>query len=74
MQDVFGNYVIQKFLEHGSPQQRQVLTDMMQKDVLLLSTHTYGCRVIQKALEVGNKMYLLQLTKCPRPMCRVTAL
>lgn len=52
MQDVFGNYVIQKFLEHGSPEQRQCLADMMLKDVRRLSTHTYGCRVIQKALEV----------------------
>jgi hypothetical protein len=59
MQDVFGNYVIQKFLEHGSPGNRRSLAGMMQYDVLLLSTHTYGCRVVQKALEVGIFLHVL---------------
>ncbi|KAH7986017.1 hypothetical protein HPB52_025257 [Rhipicephalus sanguineus] len=40
MTDVFGNYVIQKFFEFGSAEQKQALALKM-----------YGCRVIQKALE-----------------------
>ncbi|VDK34334.1 unnamed protein product [Taenia asiatica] len=35
MTDVFGNYVIQKFFELGTPEQKRM----------------YGCRVIQKAIE-----------------------
>ncbi|TXG69587.1 hypothetical protein EZV62_004522 [Acer yangbiense] len=52
MTDVFGNYVIQKFFEHGSPQQRKELADKLVGQMLPLSLQMYGCRVIQKALEV----------------------
>ncbi|KAJ0984165.1 hypothetical protein J5N97_002521 [Dioscorea zingiberensis] len=52
MTDVFGNYVIQKFFEHGNPEQRKQLADQLAGHVLLLSLQLYGCRVIQKALEV----------------------
>jgi pumilio RNA-binding family len=70
MVDVFGNYVIQKFFEHGmglplilyfvsllinsigTPDQRRVLADQLVGHVLNLSVQMYGCRVIQKALEV----------------------
>ncbi|KAI0818735.1 armadillo-type protein [Irpex lacteus] len=51
IQDVFGNYVIQKFLEHGNVLQKAVLVSCMQGHVLLLSLQMYGCRVVQKAVE-----------------------
>ncbi|MQM12111.1 hypothetical protein Taro_045024 [Colocasia esculenta] len=55
--DVFGNYVIQKacsspFLEHGSEIQKKQLSGQLIGHVLPLSLQMYGCRVIQKALEV----------------------
>ena len=37
MTDVFGNYVIQKFFEHGSAQQRHALASQLQGHVLALS-------------------------------------
>ncbi|KAL5141103.1 Pumilio 5 [Glycine soja] len=52
MTDVFGNYVIQKFFEYGSPEQRRELADRLVGQILPLSLQMYGCRVIQKALEV----------------------
>ncbi|TDH65848.1 hypothetical protein CCR75_007201 [Bremia lactucae] len=52
MQDVFGNYVIQKFLEYGSLEQQQLLVELMTRNVLNLALQVYGCRVIQRALEV----------------------
>jgi len=56
MVDVFGNYVIQKFFEHGTTEQKRILVeflgDKLQGHVLELSLQMYGCRVIQKALEV----------------------
>jgi pumilio RNA-binding family len=56
MKDVFGNYVIQKLFEHGTPEMRLQFIDQMQGHILSLSLGTYGCRVVQKALEyVGNK-------------------
>lgn len=51
MTDVFGNYVIQKFFEHGHQAQKKMLANQMRNHVLVLSTQIYGCRVVQKALE-----------------------
>ena len=49
--DVFGNYVIQKFFEFGAFDQKSTLVDKLHGHVPALSLHTYGCRVIQKAIE-----------------------
>ena len=51
MTDVFGNYVIQKFFEFGSPEQKMLLAQKIKGHVLPLALQMYGCRVIQKALE-----------------------
>nr|AFV31434.1 pumilio [Hydractinia echinata] len=51
MTDVFGNYVIQKFFEFGSPEQKLLLAQRIKGHVLPLALQMYGCRVIQKALE-----------------------
>ena len=51
MTDVFGNYVIQKFFEFGTPDQKQTLAQRVRGRVLPLALQMYGCRVIQKALE-----------------------
>lgn len=51
MTDVFGNYVVQKFFEHGNQLQKSILARQMEGHVLTLSLQMYGCRVVQKALE-----------------------
>lgn len=51
MTDVFGNYVIQKFFEFGSSDQKHHLANCIRGHVLPLALQMYGCRVIQKALE-----------------------
>ena len=51
MTDVFGNYVIQKFFEFGTTEQKQALAQRIRGHVLPLALQMYGCRVIQKALE-----------------------
>lgn len=52
MVHVFGNYVIQKFLDHGTLRHVEVLTKRLKGRVLDLSLQMYGCRVVQKAIEV----------------------
>ncbi|KAJ0089730.1 hypothetical protein Patl1_14205 [Pistacia atlantica] len=63
MTDVFGNYVIQKFFEYGSPQQRKELANQLVGQILHLSLQMYGCRVIQKALEVIELEQKAQLVR-----------
>ena len=52
MKDVFGNYVIQKLFEYGFSNHRVTLADQMISHVLDLTKHMYGCRVVQKAIEL----------------------
>ena len=64
MTDVFGNYVIQKFFEHGNQAQKKLLANQMRNHVLALSMQIYGCRVVQK---VGLILSLwFQVTDRPR--------
>ena len=49
--DVFGNYVVQKLLDFGTPKIKSELKDTMVGEMLPLSLQMYGCRVVQKALE-----------------------
>lgn len=77
--DVFGNYVVQKLLDPkvGTPEQQVQLCDRaIVGNVVDLSMHMYGCRVIQKLVEQvfghkngnmrngggagGNKMYSVE--------------
>ena len=47
--DVFGNYVVQKLIEFGSVQQKTTIVDQILGHMLKLTKSKYGCRVIQKA-------------------------
>ncbi|URD83567.1 Nucleic acid binding protein NABP [Musa troglodytarum] len=59
MTDVFGNYVVQKFFEHGSTAQRRKLSDQLNRHVLALSLQMYGCRAIEVVdLDQKKKMVL----------------
>ncbi|KAJ4141500.1 mRNA binding protein puf3 [Fusarium equiseti] len=51
MKDVYGNYVIQKLIEHGSQAQKARVVEAAKTHVLTLSKHTFGCRVVQKIVE-----------------------
>ncbi|KAJ7774585.1 armadillo-type protein [Mycena maculata] len=51
IQDVFGNYVIQKLFEHGTQAQKTLLANTMEGHIVYLSSNLYGCRVVQKAVE-----------------------
>ncbi|KAF7976321.1 hypothetical protein HWV62_7040 [Athelia sp. TMB] len=51
IQDVFGNYVIQKLFEYGTQVHKTILANAMEGHILPLSMQMYGCRVVQKAVE-----------------------
>ena len=71
MTDVFGNYVIQKFFEFGSREQKQHLANCIQGHVLPLALQMYGCRVIQKALECipPDQQVNTKLIHCQKKYC-----
>eukprot|EP00658_Telonema_sp_P-2_P076137 TRINITY_DN6618_c0_g1_i3.p1 TRINITY_DN6618_c0_g1~~TRINITY_DN6618_c0_g1_i3.p1 ORF type:complete len:666 (-),score=132.92 TRINITY_DN6618_c0_g1_i3:499-2496(-) len=52
--DVFGNYVIQKLLQHGDPNIVEQLVQQLLPETLDLALHMYGCRVVQRAVELCN--------------------
>ena len=52
MQNVFGNYVIQNFFEHGTPSQRWMLAERMLGKMRSLCKQQHGCRVVQCALDL----------------------
>ena len=59
--DVFGNYVLQKLFEYGTPDQCESLAVLLQGQAVQLSMQMYGCRVVQKALEYVHTPRLLEL-------------
>ena len=70
MTDVFGNYVIQKFFEFGTPEQKQTLAQRVRGHVLPLALQMYGCRVIQKALEsIPAEMQVCSYRHTPTCVC-----
>ena len=52
IKDVFGNYVVQKMFEYGNLNQRRQLYNILKGNMWEYSQDQYGCRVVQKALEV----------------------
>lgn len=63
MTDVFGNYVIQKFFEHGNEGQRQTLSQRMLGNVIKLSCDLHGCRCIQSALVWVSRDLQVEIVK-----------
>jgi len=55
MTDIFGNYVIQKFSEHGNQLQKRILAERMKNHVNKLSVQMCGCHVVQK---VGTAKFI----------------
>lgn len=50
--DAFGNFVVQKLFETGTEQQRTALAGQLTGSIFSLATHRYGCRVIQKMVQL----------------------
>jgi len=62
-QDVYGNYVGQKYLELGSEDLKSTIVETLKVSIPMLSVGTYGCRVVQKLLECAsqeNKLMVMQ--------------
>ena len=72
MTDVFGNYVIQKFFEFGTEEQKVGLAERISGHVLPLALQMYGCRVIQKALECIPKDLQVSTGRWNRYICRLS--
>lgn len=63
MTDVFGNYVLQKLFEYGTPDQCESLAILLKGQSVQLAMQMYGCRVVQKALEYVGTPRLIELVQ-----------
>lgn len=61
--DVFANFCVQKLLEKADTEQLKHLATAMKGSVLRLSLQTYGCRVIQKAVEIVAPEHQLMIVQ-----------
>ncbi|KAG8759083.1 mRNA binding protein puf3 [Serendipita sp. 396] len=52
--DVFGNYVLQKLCELGTPEERATVARTLQGHIVPLSLDMYGCRVLQRMIDYLN--------------------
>ncbi|KAM3141390.1 hypothetical protein pb186bvf_006508 [Paramecium bursaria] len=52
--DVFGNYVIQNLLDYGTQDQRLKIIQSLITSMQVLAFNTYGCRVVQKSLQLAQ--------------------
>lgn len=50
--DTFGNYVVQKFLDLASVEAQDKVLVVLRGNMVAHSCDQYGCRVVQKALQV----------------------
>mmetsp|Transcript_156890 Transcript_156890/g.273072 ORF Transcript_156890/g.273072 Transcript_156890/m.273072 type:complete len:618 (-) Transcript_156890:442-2295(-) len=70
--DIFGNFVIQKFFDLGTVEMKKQLVEQMRGDILKLSLETYGCRVIQKAVALvprATQLILAEELRNSVPKC-----
>jgi len=52
---VFGNYIVQRLLEHGTEKQLYAVLASLGGHIVTLSRDPYGCRVVQKALDAASR-------------------
>mmetsp|Transcript_34568 Transcript_34568/g.60797 ORF Transcript_34568/g.60797 Transcript_34568/m.60797 type:complete len:316 (-) Transcript_34568:1007-1954(-) len=53
--DVYGNFILQKLLEYGTDDMKEIIGKRLHSDTASLSRMVYGCRVIQKAFDELSK-------------------
>ena len=61
MKDVFGNYVVQKFFEHGNQVQKKILGERMRGKMVELSMQVYACRVVQKVRKTHDLAFVAKI-------------
>jgi mRNA-binding protein PUF3 len=59
MQDIYGNYVVQKLFEHGDQTQKKILANTLKGHIPALSMQPYGCRVVQKVSSALHSSQIL---------------
>lgn len=57
IKDQFGNYVFQKIFEVGLNKHKKRILEVIKGKICELSYNTFGCRVVQKALDYLRNIY-----------------
>ena len=62
--ECYGNYVVQALLTQGTPEHRRAIAGALRTHWAALAKHTYGCRVVQRALVGLAELPAEQNTLC----------
>jgi hypothetical protein len=63
IKDLNGNHVIQKCLQHFSPQHNQFIYDTIVQNCVEVATHRHGCCVIQRCIDRATEAQKVQLVR-----------
>lgn len=63
IQDLNGNHVIQKCLNHLDPKDAQFIFDAVAKHVVVVGTHRHGCCVLQRCIDHAAGHQKVQLVQ-----------
>ena len=63
IKDLNGNHVIQKCLQHFSPQHNQFIYDTIVQNCVEVATHRHGCCVIQRCIDRATEVQKVQLVR-----------
>ena len=61
MTNRFGNFLVQRVLEHGTPEQIHYVAAAISGHVVQLSVDAFGCHVIQKAFDTVTEEFKVQM-------------
>jgi pumilio-family RNA binding repeat-containing protein len=63
MTNRFGNFLVQRVLEHGTPEQIHQVGNSIRGRVVSLSMDAFGCHVIQKAFDTVSEEFKASMVK-----------
>ena len=63
----FGNFLVQRCFEHGTPEQVVAIANAIRGNTLNLSMDAFGCHVVQKAFDSVPEEYKAIMVHEPHP-------
>jgi mRNA-binding protein PUF3 len=73
--DQYGNYVTQHMIEHGDPEDRAIVINLVKLNLLAFSKHKFASNVVEKCLAYGTpqqrREMMEELVSKPDSLCQL---